>query len=567
MKLPPHRLQRKQSRGLPCVASTVVVVSWALAGCAKQGPPIVPAGPPSVNVSKPVQREVTDFVDYTGRTDAVFSVDIRPRVTGYLVSMPFKEGTEVKKGELLFEIDPRPYQALYDQAESQVKLNEAQLNLAIANLARAKNIAKTPGAISQQDIDTAAATEAQAKASVAAAKANVETQTLNLGFTRVLSPIDGMVSRYYLTLGNLVNQDSTLLTTVMSLDPMYVYFDMDELTILNIRKKIMEGKILHVQDRSQIPLFMGLQNEQGFPHLGALSFVNNRVDPSTGTITVRGRFDNPKSPTGIRLLTPGLFVRIRLRIGQPHPALLVADQCVGTDQALKFLYVVDANKKVVSHPVTLGALQEDGLRVVETGLKADDLVVVNELQLIQAGMVVAPIEVPMASPFGTSTTQPTMTTSPPGTTEAPTRHSAPQCCSARRQTTGDNRTTDRQQPTGGERKNQVALLVSPQGRCSWRHDFLLLHRSADLRLRALDCDCAGRRHRDVFAADHAVSDHRAANGPGLDQLSGSQRADRGRHGRRSDRAEGQRHSKHAVHVVAIEQRRLLYLDRDVRPRD
>jgi multidrug efflux system membrane fusion protein len=398
----------------------ILLAFFAGAGCGQKAPGVPRASMPVVNVSQPVQREVTDFVDFTGRTDSIFSVDIRPRVTGYLVRMPFKEGEEVTIGELLFEIDPRPYQAQLDQAESQVALNQAQLKLAIANFARGQNIAKTPGAISQQDLDTFRATQEQALASVAAAQANVETYKLNLSFTHVTSPIDGMVSRYYLTLGNLVNQDQTLLTTVVSLDPMYAYFDMDEPTLLSIRRRVNEGKIKRVKDRSEIPVMMGLQGEAGFPHVGSLNFVNNRVDTSTGTITVRSVFQNPKPPNGVRLLSPGMFVRIRLPIGKPHPALLVADQCVGTDQGLKFLYVVDSQNKVQYRTVELGPLQEDGMRVIDNGIKPDDWVVVTGLQQIQPHMAVESQRTPMIVPFSTTLPdQPAAKTTPPPAGQAP----------------------------------------------------------------------------------------------------------------------------------------------------
>ena len=204
----------------------------------------------AVPVAHPVEREVTDFVDFTGRTDAVDSVNIVPRVTGYLVQMPFKEGSEVKKGDLLFEIDPRPYQAQLDQAKAQVVLYQASLELAKTTLARYEALDKsTPGAVSKQALDQYRAAVVEAEARVEAQKKSLEVYRLNKEFTRIASPIDGQVSRYYLTLGNLVNQDQTLLTTVVSLDPMYAYFDMDERTLLDIRKALAEGKIVRARGR------------------------------------------------------------------------------------------------------------------------------------------------------------------------------------------------------------------------------------------------------------------------------------------------------------------------------
>ena len=248
---------------------------------------------PVVPVSQPVQRVVTDYVDFTGRTDAIQSANIIARVTGYLVKMPFKEGSEVKAGDLLFEIDPRPYQAQYEQAKSQVDLDEAQLDLAKTTLARYQALSQTtPGAVSEQALDQykAAVTEAQAR--VVAQKKSLDVYSLNKEFTSVVSPINGKVSRYYLTLGNLVNQDQTLLTTVVSLDPMYVYFDMDESTWLRILNLIKERKIAPPVD-GYLPVMLGLQNEEGYPHKATINFVNNQVNSTTGSITMRGVFPNP----------------------------------------------------------------------------------------------------------------------------------------------------------------------------------------------------------------------------------------------------------------------------------
>jgi len=365
-------------------------------GCKNNAPQVAPPEKPVVPVSQPIQREVTDYVDYTGRTDAVHSVNVQARVTGYLVQMPFKEGAEVKKDDLLFEIDPRPYRAQLDQAQAQVHLYEAQLKLAIANYARGKELAKTPGAISQQDLDAYQAQEEEANAALKAAKASLEVYDLNLAFTKVTSPIDGQVSRYYLTLGNLVNQDQTLLTTIVSLDPMYAYFDMDEPTLQRIKQRINEGNIQR-HPEGEIPIFMGLQGEDGYPHQGTINFVNNQLNPATGSILVRGVFPNPKSEEGIRLLSPGMFVRIRLPIGKPYPALLVIDRAVVSDQGLKNVYVMDAENKVQYRRVTVGMLQDDGLRVILDGLKPEDWVIVGGLQQIRPRMEIKPEQIPMPS--------------------------------------------------------------------------------------------------------------------------------------------------------------------------
>jgi multidrug efflux system membrane fusion protein len=365
----------------------LIPLTLVAAGCQRSPAQVAPAEPPVLPVSKPVQREVTDYVDFTGRTDAVEAVDVRPRVTGYLRQMPFKEGSEVKKDkDLLFEIDPRPYQAQLDQAEGQVKLYEASLKLAQTTYDRDMAIANaTPGGVSRQQLDQDRAAVDEAAARLKAAKASTEVYKLNLQFTKIFAPIDGRVSRYYYTHGNLVNQDQTLLTTVVSLDPMYVYFDMDEPTLLRLRKARNAG-LLKPAPNGQFPVLMALQGEDGFPYHGTVNFVNNQVNPATGSISVRGVFPNPEPKDGVRLLSPGMFVRVRLPIGQPHQALLVIDRAIGSDQGLKFLYVVDAEHKVQYRRITTGALQEDGLRVITDGLKADEWVLVGGLQEVRPRM-------------------------------------------------------------------------------------------------------------------------------------------------------------------------------------
>ena len=377
----------------------VLVILLALAGCRPKPASNAESQAPVVSVSLPIRRDITDYIDYTGRTEAVNAVDIRARVTGYLVKMPFKEGDELEKGNLLFEIDPRPYQAQLDQAEANVKLTQAQLKLAKANNARAQVIAKTPGAISKQDLDQYQAAEEEAAAQVTASQASLESYQLNRDFCEIESPIDGKVSRYYYTLGNLISQDATLLTTIVSLDPIYVYLDIDDRTVLSVRNRINKGTLKAIRNPEEIKILMGLQGEKGFPHEGHVNFINNTVDPFTGTITFRAVYDNPKPKVGVRLLSPGMFVRVRIPLGEPHEALLVNDRAVGTDQSLKYLYVVDREtNKVESRRVTLGTLQDDGMRAIDEGLKPDDWVVVSGMQQIRPRMVVSPEEIAMPIP-------------------------------------------------------------------------------------------------------------------------------------------------------------------------
>jgi membrane fusion protein, multidrug efflux system len=370
-------------------------------------------GGPKTPVVRVVPVKVESIIDYeyfTGRSAAIENVEVRARVTGYLVSIDFTSGAEVKKDQRLFQIDPRPYKATLDQAKAQVVLAEAQLKLAIADNARAVELAKTPGAISKQDLDKYAAAQDQASAAVQANKASAESAELNLKFTDVLSPIDGSVGRNLLTLGNLINQDTTLLTTVVSEDPIYGYFDVDERTMLNVQELIREGKIKSAKE-GQFPVEYGLANEkEEYPHKGVVDFVNTQVDSSTGTLQVRGVFKNPVAGPGKpRLLRPGMFLRIRVPLGEPHKALIVPQAAIGRDQAKKFLLVVDDKGVIEYRPITLGSEQPGGKQAVnpvmivrsekdfrvakpgekgEPSLKAGEKIIVGGLQKVRPGMTV-----------------------------------------------------------------------------------------------------------------------------------------------------------------------------------
>ncbi len=366
------------------------------AGCARPAPPPVEAPPPKVTVSLPVEREVTDYADFTGRTDSKNAVEIRPRVTGYLTKMPFIEGAEVKKDDLLFEIDPRPYQAQLDRASADVKLSEASLKLAKIVNARGKDVFKrNPGAISQEELDKNQAGEEQAVAQLAATTAAMESHNLNLEFTQIKAPVDGQVSRYMLTLGNLATQDQTQLTTLVVLDPMYAYFEVDENTILHIVRQLLPETKDALRTK-QVPVMMGLADEEGkFTYTGYVDFADNQLTSGTGTLTLRGVFENPITKSGRRLLRPGMFVRIRLPIGKPHQGLLVIDKALSTDQGQKYLLVVDDKNVVQYRRVKTGALQADGLRVIQEGLQPHEAVIISGLQLVRPLMKVVPESVSM----------------------------------------------------------------------------------------------------------------------------------------------------------------------------
>jgi len=338
-----------------------------------------------VTVVQPITREVVEWDEYIGRLESPETVEVRARVSGYLDKVHFKEGKEVKKGDLLFTIDPRPYQAEYDRADADHQRALSQAELAKNDFERAKRLIATK-AISEEDFDTKAKTYTAAQAAVMSAKAAEDSARLNLEFTEIHSPIDGRISRALVTQGNLISggvsgAGATLLTTVVSLDPLYLYSDADERAILKYLKLRREGSRVSARDE-QIPAEMELSDETGFPHKGFIDFVDNRVDPNTGTMRARGVFANTDHG-----LSPGFFGRIRIPGSGKYPALLIPDRALGSDQALKFVYVVNAEKKVEFRPVTIGPII-DGLRVVKTGLNAGEPIIVEGLLRVRPGVVV-----------------------------------------------------------------------------------------------------------------------------------------------------------------------------------
>jgi RND family efflux transporter MFP subunit len=377
------------------VGSTFVLGSLlALTGCARP-PSQAPAAPIPVTVSYPIERDVTDYADFTARTVAVDSVEVRAHVWGYLDKVNFKEGALVKKGDILFELDPRPYQAALDQAKAKVAQDEAQLAFDEAEYQRNLKASRI-GGVSQSDLDKSSAARLVDLANIAADKAVVVSRQLDLEYTKVVAPVSGRASRYVVTVGNLIQSGDqnggTLLTTIMSVDPMYGYFDVDEHTVLRVRRLIREGKAKSARD-GDWPVFLGLANDDGFPQRGTINFVDNQVNPKTGTLRLRGVFPNQEEA-----LHPGYFARVRVPIGFPHRAMLVSDRAIDTDQGMKIVFVVDRDNKVVARPVRLGALH-DGLRAVEDGLKPGERVIVKGLQQVRPGITVEPklVDMPASS--------------------------------------------------------------------------------------------------------------------------------------------------------------------------
>jgi RND family efflux transporter MFP subunit len=357
-----------------------------LAGCG-QAPPLAPPPTPKVTVSRPLVREVADYEDFSGRTDAVGNVEIRARVTGYLMKVNFQEGDVIEKGKMLYEIDRRPFQAALDQAKGQFERLEAEKKLLEIQVDRYRKLAEK-GAGSQQQLDQYTAQQAENVGALKTAQAQVAMAELNLEFTRVTAPITGKISRTLITEGNLVTADTTLLTTIRSIDPMHAYFDIEEPTMLRIQKMIRDG-VIQTKSIHEVHVTMGLADDvdRKFPFRGTLNFVNNTVDPQTGTIQVRGVFSNPYTPGQPPALTPGTFGRVRLPIGKPHSVFLVAEQAIGTDQGQKFVYVVDQDKKIAYRRVKLGLLF-DGLQAIEEGIDSSQRVVVIGLQRVRPGIEV-----------------------------------------------------------------------------------------------------------------------------------------------------------------------------------
>ena len=410
------------------------------AGCKRPAakPPAMP--PPDVTVERPLKRTVTDFKEYTGRFEAMELVEIRARVQGYLDKVNFVEGTEVSKGQLLYEIDPRTFQADVQKAEGEVSRLEAEVKRTLSEERRGKDLVAR-GAISPEDFTKLVTSREQAESSLKSARASLESAKLQLSFTKIYAPIDGRVSRTNVTEGNLVGfGEPTLLTTIVRMDPIYVYFEAPERDFLEYGKLAREEALPVAIERS-IPIAVGLDIETGFPHPGVLDFRENRVDPGTGTITLRARLHNLPSLTGAaltraavigaapavttarldRVFTPGLFARVKVPFGRPRERLMVPEVALAADLRGRYLLVAGPDNAVQYRPVTVGVteeveveyekekegpLREDGTKekewvrekvkftVIEKGIGPDDRVIVLGIQKARPKAAVNPTEVP-----------------------------------------------------------------------------------------------------------------------------------------------------------------------------
>jgi multidrug efflux system membrane fusion protein len=375
------------------VSLGLVLVLIAEVGCKKATAPA--PGPLPVNVLTVVEKEVNEWDEFTGRLEAVESVEIRPRVSGYITEIHFEAGAIIKKGDLLYVIDPRPYQADFDRAAAEFERMQAQLKLAQIELDRAKDL-RAKNTISASEFDQKAAAHQGASAAAAAAEAAKNSAALNLEFTQIKSPIDGRVSDARITVGNLVQPGSgaeSVLTTVVSVDPIYVKVDADENAVLKYVKLSDEGKRVSART-DKVPAWVELGNETDFPHEGYIDFVDNRLDPSTGTVRARVVLKN-WNPA---LITPGFFARIRISGATPYRAALVADKVISSQQGLKYAFVVKPDNTLERRTLETGTIFE-GKRIVKSGLKDGEKVVSTRLQLVQPGMTVKAIpEEPPAKP-------------------------------------------------------------------------------------------------------------------------------------------------------------------------
>ena len=374
---------------IPVIGALLAAGAIGMAGCTQSEKPELPP-PPVVIVGKPVIREVTDYFEFFGETAALNEVEVRSRVTGYIKKVAFEDGQEVKEGDLLFEIDRRPYKAALDRAKGELERLNALRKKAEKDLERSERLLPS-GAVSKEEYEQNDAQLEVQQASIQSAGAAVREAELNYEFTQVFAPITGRVSRARVREGNLVQAgqgDGTVLTTVVTVSPIYVYFHIEEpalLRYLDVDWRSGGERLPSLIKDLKIPVEIGLASDKdSFPYAGILDFLDNKVDRGTGTICARGVFDNSK-----QILTPGLYVRVRVPIGKPHRAVLVSDRAIVTDQRQKYVLRVNQQDVVEYLPVTLGA-RRDGLRVIEKGLDPESRIIVKGLQRARRGMTVTP---------------------------------------------------------------------------------------------------------------------------------------------------------------------------------
>jgi RND family efflux transporter MFP subunit len=389
--------------------SALIGTTAVLAGCQKEQPALAPPKPPEVLVSRAVSEYVTDYEEFTGRTEAVNTITVRAHVTGYLDRVNYREGTLVHKGDVLFQIDPRPFEAELDRTEANVGQAEAHLHRLEADYRRAQDMLARRS-MGREEYDKIAGDLGEARAMLAAARAARNTARLNLEYCQVTAPVTGRVSMRYVDPGNMVKADDTPLTLIVTQDPMYARFDVDERTFRRIQS--------HLEQQVRLPVFMGLVDEKGFPHEGTINFADVRVDPDSVSVWLRGTFPNPgpkfqaghclaclglaSSPTTAasalfpnphKPLTPGLTVRVLLPLGEPHLAVLVPERALATDQGQKYVYVLNDQDEAIYHRVEVGE-QHGQRRVITSGVKPGERVIVSGLQRVRPRAKVQPQDDP-----------------------------------------------------------------------------------------------------------------------------------------------------------------------------
>lgn len=387
-------------QSLPVILGATLILT-AFGGCEKKSATLPPSRPPVVTIAQPISRQYQPHEEFTGNVVASESVDIRARVSGYLEKVFFEVGTEVKAGDPLFQIDPRPFQAETDRCKAQLSVAEVKFNQADIEYRRLQDLYEKESA-TQIEFERQQSLRAAAEADIAAAKAELERAQLDLDYAHISAPLAGRISRRLVDPGNLIQGGAgaaTLLTNIVAMDPIYVYFDIDELTILTLSRQ--QAHRDHRRSSAKgTPVFVRLADEDEFIHQGAIDFVDNKVDPNTGTLRVRGIFDNKE-----RVLYPGLFVRVRVHCGPAAETIMIAERALGQDQGQRFAYVVSDKNVVEYRRVDVGPLEGE-LRVISGGIGPQDWVIVNGLQRVRPGITVAPQRVDMisfVSPVGGAT--------------------------------------------------------------------------------------------------------------------------------------------------------------------
>jgi len=383
----------------PLLGLSLLALVAAL-GCVRPPAKVVDTAPPQAIVELPVVRDVTEYEDFTGRTVASKSVDIKSRVTGHLINLHFEDGKDVKAGDKLFDIDPKTYRAEHERAMAAVVQAETRVARLERDFKRVEDL-KMKNSISPEEYDRVLGDRAEAIAAVEVAKRQEAAAKNFVDYTHIAAPISGRIGKRMIDPGNLVKADETLLTTIVASDPMYADFDIDDRTVLRIRRLIEAGSVQSARD-VKTPVRVGLPDEEGFSMDGTITFVDNQLNPGTGTIRLRAEMANPKY-----LLSPGMFIRVRVPIGKPKREILVPEIAIGTDQGLKFVFVVNADDTVEQHRVELG-LPQGSLRVVravegdpKSGVTETDRVIVKGLQRVRDKAKVTPkFDAPPTAPKG-----------------------------------------------------------------------------------------------------------------------------------------------------------------------